>query len=321
MNWELVAANLLSAPVLFFLLGIFAALLKTDLEFPQPIPRLLSLYLLFAIGLKGGMGLRETGLTPEVALTLLSAVVLATVVPFYVFAAARAWFGKENAAAIAATYGSVSAVTFITASAFLQKIGADYGGHMVAAMALMESPAIVVGVILARRGGGSASRLSARELLHEGLLNGSVFLLLGSLAIGTIISEPDAGSLDLLARQLFPGVLCLFLLDMGIVAARRLMEARQALGPMLTLGIGLPILNGGLGLVAAALLGLQPGNALMLTVLSASASYIAVPAAFRLAVPAANPGLYVTLALGVTFPFNIAIGIPVYYWCITALGL
>ncbi len=320
MDWGLLLANLLNPPVLFFFLGVFAVLAKSDLEIPQPIPKLLSLYLLFAIGLKGGIALRLAGITSEVLATLGAALVLAAVVPFYVFFLARVMFDRKNAAAIAATYGSVSAVTFITATSFLQRVGEPFGGHLVAAMALMESPAIIIGVLLARGGSNTGEeRVPIGELLRDGFLNGSVVLLLGSLAIGWVISPADALTLEAPVKGLFVGVLCFFLLDMGLVAAHRMGDVRKTGSRLLLLGALLPIINAAVGVCAARLLDLGRGDALILTVLAASASYIAVPAALRLALPDASPAIYVTLSLGVTFPLNVTLGIPLYYWVLQLL--
>ncbi len=313
--------NLLNPPVLFFFLGIVGVLLRSDLEIPNPIPKALSLYLLLAIGFKGGAELRISGIGPQVLLVLGSAVLLATVIPIYTFFLMRRRFSVEDAASVAATYGSVSAVTFLTAGSFVRKLGFDYSGAMVAAMALMESPAIIVGVMLARCFGarGVESETLAR-LLKEGFLNGSVFLLLGSLAIGFVIEPGDAKALAPFVKDLFSGVLCLFLLDMGIVAARRLGELQRVGWFLPTAAVALPIVNAIVGLLISNLLDLSVGDTVMLTVLAASASYIAVPAALRMALPDANPAIYVTMSLGITFPFNIVIGLPIYYRIATAIG-
>lgn len=306
--------NLLNPPVLFFFLGGLAVLLRSDLELPNPLPKTLSLYLLLAIGFKGGAELRLSGISPQTVVVLASAIGLACLIPVWSFFIMRRRFPVEDAAALAAAYGSVSAVTFITAGSFLRKLGLDYSGVMVAAMALMESPAIIVGVMLARWfGARRAEDESLAALLREGVLNGSVFLLLGSLAIGFAIDPKDAAALQPFTRDLFSGALCLFLLDMGIVAARRLGDLRRAGLALPALAAGLPCLNAAAGLVLARLLGLGVADTVMFTVLAASASYIAVPAAMRMAVPDANPAVYVTMALGLTFPFNIIIGLPLYY--------
>lgn len=321
MDFSPLLVNLLNPPVLFFFLGAAAVLFRSDLEIPNPIPKLLSLYLLLSIGFKGGAELRLSGVGPQTLLVLAATVALACVIPVYAFFIMRCRFSVENAAALAATYGSVSAVTFITAGSFVRKLGLDYSGVMVAAMALMESPAIIVGVMLARRFG--AKRVEGESLaglVREGILNGSVFLLLGSLAIGFVIEPADAAAFRPFVKDLFGGALCLFLLDMGIVAARRLGELRKAGWFLPAAAVGLPCLNAALGLFIAKLLGLGVADTVMFTVLAASASYIAVPAAMRMALPDANPAVYVTMALGITFPFNIVIGLPLYYRAALALA-
>ena len=317
MNLSDFATNLLSAPILLFVLGLSATLLRSDLEIPPAAAKTLSLFLLFAIGFKGGVSLAQSGLGAEVASTMLAALAASVLVPLWTFLALRGRFGAADAAALAATYGSVSAVTFITASAFLSQRGVAYSGHMVAAMALMESPAIIAGVVLARRFAARAPGtpkpvIDWGHLGRDALLNGSVFLLLGSLLIGFVCGPVRAAPLKPFIDTLFPGLLSLFLLDMGIVAARRLGDLRKVGGTALAFAFLAPLLNAALGLGLAALLGLPRGDALLLVVLCASASYIAVPAALRIALPEANPGVYVTLSLALTFPFNILVGLPLY---------
>ena len=317
MNLSDFATNLLSAPILLFVLGLSATLLRSDLEIPPAAAKTLSLFLLFAIGFKGGVSLAQSGLGAEVASTMLAALAASVLVPLWTFFALRGRFGAADAAALAATYGSVSAVTFITASAFLSQRGVAYSGHMVAAMALMESPAIIAGVVLARRFAARAPGtpkpvIDWGHLGRDALLNGSVFLLLGSLLIGFVCGPVRAAPLKPFIDTLFPGLLSLFLLDMGVVAARRLGDLRKVGGTALAFAFLAPLLNAALGLGLAALLGLPRGDALLLVVLCASASYIAVPAALRIALPEANPGVYVTLSLALTFPFNILAGLPLY---------
>jgi hypothetical protein len=318
------ANNLLSAPILLFILGLGATLLRSDLEIPPPAAKTLSLFLLFAIGFKGGVSLAQSGLGGGVASTMLAAIAASVVVPIWTFFALRSRFGAADAAGLAATYGSVSAVTFITATGFLTQHGVTYSGHMVAAMALMESPAIILGVILARRfaarpEGSKGAIIDWRHLGRDALLNGSVFLLLGSLLIGFVCGPVRAAPLKPFIDTLFPGLLALFLLDMGIVAGRRLGDLRKVGGAALAFAFCAPPINAAIGLGLAALLGLPHGDALLLVVLCASASYIAVPAALRIALPEANPGVYVTLSLALTFPFNIVLGLPVYDRAVVAL--
>lgn len=316
-------ANLSSPPLLFFFLGMAAVFVRSDLDIPGQIARFLSLYLLFAIGFKGGVALAAAPLGPAVWLALGAAVFLSAVVPVYSFFILKSRFGVANAAAIAATYGSVSAVTFITATSYLDSQGVAWDGYMVAAMALMESPAIIVGMLLYSRfrdGEGSNKAMRWGPLLHEACLNGSVFLILGSMIIGYISGPAGMEQIAPVVKAPFLGVLCLFLLDMGIVAARRLRDLGDAEGPrkmplMAMVGAGLvfPLLNGAAALALGAALGLSEGDLVLLTVLGASASYIAVPAALRLALPEASPSIYLPMSLAITFPFNILLGIPLYH--------
>jgi uncharacterized protein len=317
---------------MFFFLGMLAVAVQSDLEIPNPLPKLFSLYLLIAIGFKGGHELFESGLNTEVVTTLLVAVFMASIVPVYSFFILRLRLDKFNAAAIAATYGSISAVTFITASALLDKLQIAYGGHMVAALALMESPAIVVGLILVRVSGQNKEIISEDEtassesgwgaVLHEAFLNGSVLLLIGSVVVGVASGKEGWGKLHLFVeKDIFYGALMFFLLDMGLVAARRIRDLKQTGFFLIGFAILMPIGNAAIGILLAKLVGMGPGNALLFAVLCASASYIAVPAAMRMTVPQANPSLYVSMALAITFPFNIIIGIPMYLQAIKLLGV
>lgn len=320
MDSSLILSNILNPPILFFFLGIIAVLVKSDLEIPIPIPKLFSLYLLFAIGFKGGVELVKSGVTQEVVLTMVAATLMACFVPLYTFFILKQKLDIYNAAAIAATYGSISAVTFITASSFLAKLGIAYDGYMVAALALMESPAIIVGLILVNLFAGEENReFSWSEVLREAFLNSSVFLLVGSLVIGMLTGERGWQALKPFTQELFYGVLTLFLLDMGLVAARRIKDLQTTGIFLIGFALLIPLLNAGIGLLIARLINLSPGNALLFSVLSASASYIAVPAAMRMTVPEANPSLYVSTALAVTFPFNIIVGIPLYLYGVNLL--
>ena len=322
MNASLILSNILNPPVLFFFLGILAILLKSDLEIPQPLPKLFSLYLLLAIGFKGGYEIEESGINPEIALTLLAAIFMASVVPIYTFFILKLKLDTYNAAAIAATYGSISAVTFITASSFLEKLGITFGGHMVAALALMESPAIIVGIILVKLFTKSKEdkEFSWGEVLREAFLNGSVFLLIGSVIIGIMTGAKGWEKLHFFTQEMFYGFLSFFLLDMGMVAARRLKDVGKTGSFLISFAVFIPVANAILGIVIAKFIGMSIGNALLFAVLCASASYIAVPAAMRMTVPEANPSLYVSTALGITFPFNIIVGIPLYLNIIKTIG-
>ena len=324
MDGSLILFNILNPPVLFFFLGMLAVFLKSDLEIPQPLPKLFSLYLLLAIGFKGGYELEESGIDAQIAITLIAAIVMACIVPVYTFFILRLKLDAYNSAAIAATYGSISAVTFITASSFLEKLSIPYGGHMVAALALMESPAIIVGIILVRffaQKESDGGEFSWGKILHESFLNGSVFLLIGSVIIGALTGEKGWEKLQPFTQGIFYGALTFFLLDMGLVAARRIKELRKTGSFLIGFSVFIPVANALIGIVIGKVLGFGEGNTLLFSILCASASYIAVPAAMRMTVPEANPSLYVSMALALTFPFNIIVGIPLYLEIIKHLGI
>ncbi|MBD2446664.1 sodium-dependent bicarbonate transport family permease [Nostoc sp. FACHB-152] len=316
MDVSLIVSNILNPPVLAFFLGVLAVLVKSDLEIPAPIPKLLSLYLLFAIGFKGGVELVKSGITQDVVLTLLAAMMMACIVPIYTFFILRLKLDTYNAAAIAATYGSISAVTFITASSFLTQQGMAFDGFMVAALALMESPAIVVGLILVNifSTNQNEEEFVWSEVLQEAFLNSSVFLLVGSLLMGVLTGEHGWQTLKPFTQDIFYGILTFFLLDMGLLAARRIKDLQKTGVFLILFAILVPIFNAGIALIIAKVIGMSQGDSLLFAVLCASASYIAVPAAMRLTVPEANPSLYVSTALAVTFPFNIIVGIPLYLY-------
>jgi uncharacterized protein len=322
MDASLIISNILNPPILFFFLGMTAVFVKSDLEIPAPVPKLLSLYLLLAIGFKGGVELIKSGITQEVVLTLLAAMLMACFVPIYTFFILKLRLDTYDAAAIAATYGSISAVTFITASAFLTQLGIAFDGYMVAALALMESPAIIVGLILVNLftvDQGKPREIAWSEVLQEAFLNSSVFLLVGSLVIGFLTGERGWKVLEPFTQGIFYGVLTFFLLDMGLVAAQRIKDLQKTGFFLISFAILIPILNATIGLLIARLISMSQGDALLFAVLCASASYIAVPAAMRMTVPEANPSLYVSTALAVTFPFNIIVGIPLYLYGINLL--
>ncbi|OUC16119.1 MAG: sodium-dependent bicarbonate transport family permease [Alkalinema sp. CACIAM 70d] len=317
MDLSLVASNFLNPPVLFFFLGMLAVFVKSDLEIPQPIPKFFSLYLLIAIGFKGGVELANSGISQDVVLTVLAAVFMSCAVPVYTYFILRLKLDAYNASAIAATYGAISAVTFITANAFLDQLQIPSDGYMVAALALMESPAIIVGLILvqifaAKREDDQA--ISWGEVLQESFLNGSVFLLFGSIAIGLLTGEHGYEKVKPFIGDMFYGALMFFLLDMGLIAAKRIQDLKKTGVFLISFSILIPILNAILGSGIAYLIHMSKGDALLFAVLCASASYIAVPAAMRMSVPEANPSLYISTALAVTFPFNIIFGIPLYLY-------
>lgn len=333
MQLDLLLANLTSPPILFFVLGVLATLAKSDLTIPEPLPKLFSLYLLWAIGFKGGVSLREAGLDIETLLPLLVAVAISFLAPLIIVWPLRSRFTIADACATAGAYGSVSVVTFITAANFLQAQEIPYGGHLVAALALMEAPAIISAVLLyrileskrpatepqAEALGEHGAPPNMKALLREALFNGPVFLLLGSMLAGLLTSESGWATLQPFCEDIFHGVLVLFLLEAGMTAARTLSGLKQAGVVAPIAGITIPICGAVVAIGLGKLLGMSEGDTFLLAILSASASYIAVPAAMRLAIPAANPGIYLPMALGVTFPFNIAVGIPLYLWMIRAI--
>jgi len=307
--------NFLNPPVLFFFLGIVAAMLKSDLDIPQPISKFLSYYLLICIGLKGGASLAEAGISSQMVTTLLATILSSIVIAVYTFYICKKSLGIYNSAAIAASYGSVSAVTFIAAISFLQDRMIGYNGYMVAAMALMESPPIIVSVFLARRYDKTkpGSHHSMSSLLKEAFFNGSVLLLLGSLLIGTVSGKDSLDGLKPFTHDIFKGMLTFFLLDMGLLAGKRIGSLQKAGWQIWAYALVAPVLHAFAGLAMAWFLGLGAGDAFLISVLLGSASYIAVPAAMRLVFPEANPGLYLPMSLAITFPFSILVGIPLYY--------
>ena len=311
--FALAAENLLSPIILSFALGLFAAFARSDLTVPEAVAKGMSIYLLFAIGFKGGAAVADHGVDATLLLSLLAGAVLSFVLPFVAFALLKVLtrLSVTDAAAVAGHYGSISIVTFVAASSVLQGQGIPGEGYMVAVAAVMEAPAILSALYLVSRGGGKTD--VEEGLLREILLNGSIVLLVGSFLIGLITGNEG---LELIAPFIispFQGVLCLFLLDMGLVAGRGLRQARGVLtGGVFAFGVAMPVIGSAFGLVTGLLLGLSTGGVALFMVLSASASYIAVPAAMRVALPEANPSVYLTLSLGVTFPFNLTIGIPLY---------
>ena len=319
--------NLLDPAILFFVFGIFAGLLKSNLEIPPQIARFLSLYLLMALGLKGGFALAKSGLTAEVSISLACAVGLAFAVPAIGYVLLRRFVNGFDAAALAATYGSVSAVTFITAVQFLDERGIAYGGHMAAAMALMESPASIMAVLFAKLARQrepttgdnvvDAAHVSAHDasisgVLKEAFTDGAQLLLLGAMVVGLLTGDSGKAAMQPFTGDLFKGMLSFFLLDMGLQAAKNMGQLRGRSPWLLAYAILGPLVHAGLALVLGMLSGMSKGDTTLLMVLAASASYIAVPAVIRHAIPEANPSIYFGMSLGLTFPFNILIGIPIY---------
>lgn len=312
---SLAGSNLITPPVLFFALGFAASFARSDLEVPQAVAKALSLYLLLAIGFKGGVAVASHGIDARLAATLAAGILLSALIPFIAFGFLRAFTGlpRVDAAAVAAHYGSISVVTFAAATSALTSAGIDYEGYLVATAALMETPAIVSALFLIRGANGTEGNGANGELWREIALNGSIVVLTGAFVIGWITGPAGLAEISAFVVAPFKGVLCLFLLDMGLVAGRGMRQSAHDLSPRLVaFGIVMPLIGGALGALAAFLVGLSPGGAALLATLAASASYIAVPAAMRLALPEARPSIYLSLSLGVTFPFNLTLGIPIY---------
>ncbi len=313
--------NLLTPMILCFGLGLLAALARSELTIPEAMAKAMSIYLLFAIGFKGGVSVADHGFDGHLIATLLAGVALSFLLPFAAFGLLRTLtrLSTLDAAAVAAHYGSISIVTFVTATSVLAGQGIESEGYMVAVAAAMEAPAIISALWLAART-GSGARMDAK-LWHEILLNGSIVLLIGAFVIGILTGKPGMLRIESFIVSPFQGVLCLFLLDMGLVAGRGLRGVRRLLGPgALLFGIVMPIVGASAGAAAGLALGLSPGGLALMMTLAASASYIAVPAAMRVALPEANPAIYLTLSLGITFPFNLTIGIPAYVAIAQSIG-
>ena len=303
--------NILDPAILFFIFGVFAGAVRSNLEIPPAITKFLSLYLLMALGLKGGFALQKSGLTIDIAKTLSIAVMLAIIVPILGYFFLKKKLNNYDAAAIAATYGSVSAVTFITASQFLDLNQISYGGHMAAAMALMESPAIILAVILANAA-KSNKKGSSLNLLHKSFTDGAQLLLIGAMIVGLFAGATGERIMAPFSIDLFKGMLAFFLLDMGLMVAKNFKEVLNKPIYVLVYGIFAPPIHAFLALLICKIAGVGLGETILLMILSASASYIAVPAALKYALPQANPSLYFGMSLGLTFPINIIIGIPLY---------
>lgn len=313
-------SNLASPPILFFLLGMIATFLNVDLKIPQPIPKFLSLYLLISIGFQGGIGLHNTDIGLSILIVLGAAIAMAVFVPIYTFYIARTQLNVYDSAALGATYGSVSAITFITGLGFLDSLGISSGGYMVAALALMESPAIIVGLWLVQKYLGTTDeKTQENSIWREAFLNSSVFLIMGSLVVGLFTGMVGQQELAPFTHGIFKGMLCLFMIDMGLLAARRMSDLKSKGLFLIFFSIGIPCMNALIGIFVSYFIGLSVGDMFLFTILCAGASYIAVPAALRLAVPDANPGYYLPMALGITFPFNVIVGLPVYLYIIQLL--
>lgn len=314
MDSSLLLSNLTNPTLLFFILGIVATLVKSDLEIPENSVKFISLYLLFSIGFKGGQELVHTTIDARILISLLFGLLISCLIPVYVFFMLKKRLGGYNAGAIAAAYGSVSAVTFVSAVSFLEFQGLNFGGHMVAVMALMEAPAIIVGVVLMKKFDSKAEDSSAnlKQLAFHSLTNGSVLMILGSLLIGFISDSKQAEGIKPFTTDIFKGFLAIFLLEMGMVTARRIRSCFNYGAIVFIAALLIPLINGTAVAYISQFITADPGNRFMFAILAASASYIAVPASMRLAAPKADPGLYIPMALGLTFPFNISLGMPLY---------
>ncbi len=312
MDFSLLLENLRNPALLFFILGIFAVRLKSDLEIPQNSSKFISLYLLFSIGFKGGQELAHSSWNTEILWAMCIGLAAASIIPFYTFFLLKRKFNIYDSAAIAAAYGSVSAVTFVTGISFLEMQSAHMDGHMIAVMAMMEAPAIIIGVLLLNAC-SKEKNVAIPSIVKHSFSNGSVLLIIGSLIIGFISSDKLANEIKPFTTDIFKGFLAIFLLDMGIVSGRKLNDFLKQGFFNVAFGIIIPLING----IAVAFISKQfissDANCFILAVLAASASYIAVPAAMRIVAPKANPGIFLPMALAVTFPFNITIGMPIYY--------
>ena len=313
MNQQLLLDNLTNPALLFFALGILAVKLKSDLEIPSTTSKFISLYLLFSIGFKGGQELSHSEFSTEILLTIIFAILAAILIPVYVFLISKRKLGVENAGAIAASYGSVSAVTFVTALNFLETLSIKSDGHMVAVMALMEAPAIIIGVLLIRSSSQKVAHdQSLKSIFIHSLTNSSVLLILGSLIIGYLANEKAAEGIKPFTNDLFKGFLIIFLLDMGINSARKLEDFFKHGWFVSLLAVVVPLINGCVAAYLSQFVTSSEGNRFILAILAASASYIAVPAAMKISVPNAHPSIYVPMTLAITFPLNITLGMPIY---------
>jgi hypothetical protein len=318
MDFQILINNLTNPSLLFFILGVLAVKLKSDLEIPPTSAKFIALYLMISIGFKGGQELSHSEFTAGLIWALAFGVLLSASIPFYAFFILKRKLGVPNAAAIAAAYGSISAVTFVAAASFLELQGVSFGGHMVAVMALMEAPAIVSSMILLRKYTPSKSEGELKKIIIHAFTNSSVLLILGSLVIGLIADEKQAEGIKPFVTDIFKGFLAVFLLDMGITSGRKL-KAFFKTGYFSSLfAILVPLINGVVVAYISQWVSPEVGDRLIFAILAASASYIAVPAAMKLSNPEADEGLYVPMALAVTFPFNLTLGMPIYWMIIQA---
>jgi hypothetical protein len=313
MDYQILISNLTNPTLLFFMLGIIATIIKSDLEIPETSSKFIALYLLFSIGFKGGQELAHSNINDEIIYSLIFGIILSILVPLYTFYILKTKLSISDSGAVAAAYGSVSAVTFVAAVSFLEAQKIVFSGHMVATMALMESPAIIVGVILMMKyDKENKSKVNLKSIIQHSFTNGSVLMILGSLLIGLIADTKQAEGIKPFTTDIFNGFLAIFLLEMGMVTVKRFSTFKKYGWFAVTFAVLIPAINGTIVAYTSQFIIDGIGNRLILSILAASASYIAVPAAMRLAAPKADPGLYIPMALGVTFPFNITIGMPLY---------
>ena len=311
--------SLLDPAILFFVFGCFAGFIRSNLEIPRSIAKFLSLYLLMALGLKGGFALAKTGLSGEIVLSLTIAIMMAFIIPMIGYWFLKNRIAKFDAAAVAASYGSVSAVTFVTAIQFMEQSQLSPNSYMAIALVIMESPAIIMAVLLAnmlrhKNGESITKPLSLKNILHESFTDGTHLLLLGSMAVGYFSGEAGKTVMQPFAGDLFKGMLAFFLLDMGLMVAKNFKQARNNSITLIAYASISPIIHASIALALTKMFGISLADTILLMVLSASASYIVVPAVLRYAIPEANPSIYFGLSIGITFPINILIGIPLYVW-------
>jgi hypothetical protein len=315
---QIISQNILSPAILFFALGIVAGFLKSDLEVPDSISRYLAIYLMMAIGIKGGVAIANTHeFTPQILAAIGGGFLISLLLPFISYAILRltTHLDRPTAAAVAAHYGSISMVTFATATAFLKSHDISYAGYIVAILALMEAPAILTGLFIAHKTAPETRthKNEEKKLSREIFTNGAILLLFGAFVIGWITGQPGMDKISGFLETPFQGVLCLFLLDMGLLVAKNLHHLKSFTWKLVLFGLYMPIIGAAIGLGFSYMIGLDAGTATLFTVLCASASYIAVPAAMRLALPEAKAAIYIPMSLAITFPFNVTLGIPIYF--------
>lgn len=313
MNLDLLIENLRNPALLFFVLGILAIYLKSDLEIPTNSSKFISIYLLFSIGFKGGQELSHETFNFDIAAAMLFGIIVSIIIPLYTYFILRRKLSVHDSGAIAASYGSVSAVTFVTSVAYLETLQLNVHGYMVAIMALMESPAIIIGLMLISFFDGEKStKIKKRSVIGHSLTNGSVLLIFGSLVIGFLANAKQAEGIKPFTNDLFKGFLAIFLMDMGLTSGRKLKSFFSFGWFPIVFALTIPLVNGVVISILSGLITNDVSNRFMFGILAASASYIAVPAAMKITVPKANPGLYLPMALAITFPVNITIGMPIY---------